>query len=86
MKKRRSSFSETVDSLHTKMTKQLKKNTKEMNDYLLENGHVLFSYYNEKKSETNSGGGYSQSNTILDFFNTNKEEDTEQEDDTKTRY
>lgn len=65
MKKRRSSFSETVDSLHTKMTQSLK-NKKEMNEYLLENGHVLFSYYNEKKNE--AGKTSSEQNTILDFF------------------
>lgn len=88
MKKRRTSFSETVDSLHSKLTDTLKhdKDPSKMNEYLLENGHILFSYYNQKKTEissidtkqqhhsSNGGAKTIQGPSILDFFNKIKDE------------
>lgn len=78
MKKNKSSFSETVDSLHTKMTKGLK-TSKDMNDYMIENGHILFSYYNSKKNmdtfdEVKKSSGPP---SILDFFKQIEEKNKE---------
>lgn len=48
-----------------KMTQSIR--TKDdLNKYLLENGHILFDYYNEKKTETTTAT--TQGASILDFF------------------
>lgn len=65
-----------------------------MDEYLLDNGHILFSYYNKKKNEGDSKhvsatrSNVDSTPSIMDFFQKHEEEHPSEEaaDEEMSRY